>query len=69
MKAKPNFNGNEPVDFAKAGKNLLMATHELTTALYEVRSLIHGRNYQTYSDSLNGGGVCVGGIFPTFWYG
>jgi hypothetical protein len=50
MKAKPNFNGNEPVDFAKAGKNLLMATHELTTALYEVRSLIHGRNYQTYQE-------------------
>lgn len=50
MKAKPNFNGNEPVDFAKAGKNLLMATHELTTALNGVRHLIHGRNYQTYQE-------------------
>jgi hypothetical protein len=51
MKAKPNLNGNEPIDFAKAGKNLLMATHELTTALNGVRHLIHGRNYQTYQDA------------------
>ncbi len=50
MKARPNLNGNEPVDFAKAGKNLLMATHELTTALNGVRHLIHGRNYQTYQE-------------------
>jgi hypothetical protein len=48
MKARPNLNGNEPVDFAKAGKNLLIATHELTTALNGVRHLIHGRNYQMH---------------------
>ena len=52
MKAKPNLNGNEPVDFVKAGKNLLTAAHELTTALQEVRHLIHGRNYQMHDPAV-----------------
>tara|TARA_R110001599_G_scaffold260467_1_gene460832 strand:- start:320 stop:604 length:285 start_codon:yes stop_codon:yes gene_type:complete len=49
MKAKPNLNGNAPVDFTKAGEALLEAAHELTTTLSGVRHLIHGRNYQTYA--------------------
>jgi len=49
MKAKPNLNGNAPVDFVKAGKALHEAAYELTTALNGVRPLIHGRNYQTYA--------------------
>ena len=48
MKARPNLNGNTPVDFVKAGEELLEAAHELTTTLNGVRHLIHGRNYQTY---------------------
>ena len=50
MKARPNLNGNEIVDFVKAGRNLLLATDELTTALNGVRHLLHGRNYQTYQE-------------------
>ena len=50
MKAKPNLNGNAPVDFVKAGKALHAAAHELKEALNEVRPLIHGRNYQTYQE-------------------
>lgn len=50
MKARPNLNGNAPVDFAKAGERLLTASHELTIAMKGVHSLIHGRNYQTYQD-------------------
>ena len=51
MKAKPNLNGNAPVDFVKAGKALHEAAHELKEALHEVRHLIHGRNYQTYQEN------------------
>lgn len=50
MKARPNLNGNEPVDFVKAGTALHEAAIQLEYALYEVRSLIHGRNYQTYQE-------------------
>ena len=50
MKARPNLNGNEIVDFAKAGERLLTATHELTIVMQGVHSLIHGRNYQNYQD-------------------
>ena len=50
MKAKPNLNGNEPVDFVNAGAALHEAAIQLEDALYEVRSLIHGRNYQTYQE-------------------
>lgn len=49
MKARPNLNGNAPVDFVEAGKALHAAAYELTTALNGVRPLIHGRNYQTYA--------------------
>lgn len=49
MKARPNLNGNAPVDFVKAGKAVHEAAHELKEALHEVRHLIHGRNYQTYA--------------------
>jgi len=50
MKARPNLNGNEIVDFVKAGKALHAAAYELTTALNGVHPLIHGRNYQTYQE-------------------
>lgn len=49
MKAKPNLNGNAPVDFVEAGKALHAAAYELTIAMDGVRPLLHGRNYQTYA--------------------
>ena len=51
MKARPNLNGNQVVDFVKAGEHLLTATHELLKVMQGVHSLIHGRNYQTYQDA------------------
>ena len=50
MKARPNLNGNAPVDFVNTGAALHKAVIQLEYALYEVRSLIHGRNYQTYQE-------------------
>jgi len=51
MKARPNLNGNQVVDFVKAGEHLLTATHELIKVMQGVHSLIHGRNYQTYQEN------------------